>query len=148
MTSSFNCFWEVSWVSILRQIVYCIFFSDGNCCHYQRTLLAVVQGKTLSGKNKKAIDKVRKLPFWELNVLPWKYLLFENSVLYHENTYFSRTQCFTILSENAACQSSFQKHRATELSSENTGAQHPSMSTEAYLEPSQISMMEHFCENS
>ena len=69
-------------------------------------------------------------------------------MFYNENIYILRTQCFTILSENAACQSSFQnsarKHGAIELSSENTGGQHPSRSPEAHLEPSQTSMIEHF----
>ena len=75
-----------------------------------------------------------------------------NSLFYHENPYFLRIQCFSILGENAACHWSFEnsagKHGAAQLSSEITSDQHPYISPEAYLEPNQPSMIEHFFENS
>ena len=81
---------------------------------------------------------MKTLNFWEFCVLPWKHFLFCNSVFYHSQWERSMSIKFS-----KQCQKTWSHW----LIVKNTGGQHPSSSLEAYLEPSQVSLMEHFCEN-
>ena len=72
ITSSFNCLWEVLWISFLRQIIYWSFLS---------------QAKIAAITREPCLQLFKRKPFLERAKTNYRGSW---------NTYFLRTQCFTM----------------------------------------------------